>query len=492
MQKVLIVGTGLGGLSTALRLSSRGYKVEMVEKFVRAGGRLNQLHKEGFTFDMAPSFFSMSYEFSELMQDCRMEMPFAFDALEPLYSVNFLTTGKTYRIYKDPARLAMEFADIEPDFEKKLRRFLASAGRFFHDTESLVVKKNHDSLFRYLITLSRVPWGHLPKMLRSVWAELERYFTSEEVKQIFSLVAFFLGATPFDTPAIYTLLSYTELVHDGYHNIKGGMYKIVEGLLEELHRRGVTIHYNTEITDYKEDNGKITALIDQNGTHWTSDLYVINSDAAAFRGKVFGRQKFSTARLDKKKWTLAPFTIYAGIKGKIEQIDHHNYFLGENFRDYAEKIFKNSVSLEKPYYYVNAISKYNPESAPEGCESLFILCPVPDLRYKPDWTDKDKVAENILNDLSRRIGFDIQANLITKTVLAPPDWEKTFNLYRGSGLGLAHNLNQIGAFRPKNYDEKYRNVFYVGSSTVPGTGLPIAIISSKLTTERIIRQYGTL
>lgn len=491
-KKVLVVGTGLAGLTTALRLSKLGYRVEMVEKHHQAGGRLNQLKKDGFTWDVGPSFFSMSYEFDEFFRFMEMDPPFEFVELDPLYTVRFSGSGNRYTIYRDLDRLAEEFRDVEPDFKRKMERLLRSAGKFFHDTDERVIKKNYDSMLQWLLTLATVPMGHTPKLLRSVWKELERHFDSEEVKQIFSLVAFFLGATPYDTPAVYTLLTYTELVHDGYHNVRGGMYKIVEGLLEEMGRRGIGVHYNTEITGFSRENGRLLSLSDQNGRTWESDIYVINSDAAGFRHQVFNRPKFSEQRLDRMKWTLAPFTMYLGVKGKIGGLEHHNYFLGDNFEEYANKIFKNSISLDKPYYYVNVNSKFNPEMAPEGHENLFILCPVPDLRFKPDWSDRDRLADDILSDLSERSGFDIRGNLVTSTIYDPVDWGNMFNLYKGSGLGLAHDLNQIGYFRPKNRDEEFNNVYYTGASTIPGTGLPMTVISSSLVTRRITRDHGSV
>jgi phytoene desaturase len=484
-KKALIVGTGLGGLTTALRLSKDGYQVELVEKYHQAGGRLNQLKKDGFTFDMAPTFFSMSYEFKEFINYCDIEMPFEFVELDPLYKVNFAGSDRFFTVYKNLKKLAEEFKDIEPDFEYKMRRYLKSAERIYHDTEYRIIKQNFDNVPDYLLKLTKVPPRNAPKMFRTMWSEMNKYFSSYEVKVIFSLVAFFLGATPFDTPAVFSMLTYTELVHDGYHNVKGGMYKIVEGLLKEMEKQHIKVHYNTEIVDYKSDGKNITGLVDQNGNTWESDFYVINSDAAWFRGKIFNRPKYQEPKLDKKKWTLAPFTMYLGVKGKIENIHHHNYFLGNNFKEYAGKLFKNSISLEKPYYYVNVPSKTNPETAPEGHENLFILCPVPDMRYKPDWSDSEQLADNIITDLSERVGFDIQNNLVSKTVLNPVDWKNMFNLYQGSGLSLAHDLNQVGGFRPNNKDEVFRNVYYVGSSTVPGTGLPMAVISSKLVTEKI-------
>jgi len=328
-------------------------------------------------------------------------------------------------------------------------------------------------------------------MFISMWQDLEKTFDSNEAKVIFSLVAFFLGATPFDTPAVYKLLSYTELKHDGYWNIKGGMYRITEALVAELKNRGVKFEFGVDIKSYRQHHSELTGFIDQNGKVWEADIFVCNSDAAAFRGKVLERPEYTEAKLDKLEWTLAPFTIYLGVKGQMKDLAHHNYFLGENFQDYADKIFKMSVNPEKPYYYVNVSSRSNPECAPEGCENLFILCPVPDLRHKPDWSDSDQLADTIIDDLSKRTNFDIKSNIVTKTILNPVDWRDKFNLYKGSGLGLAHGLNQIGAYRPKNKDEVFNNLYYVGASTIPGTGLPIVVIGSRLVTERVLKDHGT-
>ena len=479
----------MGSLATALRLTTHGYEVEIIEKFHQAGGRLNQLKKDGFTFDIGPSFFSMSYEFTELFDYCKIPNPLVMNELNPVYSVYFADKKDPYSIYKDLDKLAQEFADIEPNFKEKAEKYLKSAGEIFHDTEHVIIKRNYDNLFQYMLALMTVPMKHSPKLVRSMWTELERYFDSEHVKVIFSLVAFFLGSTPFDTPAVYSLLNYTELKHDGYWNIKGGMYRIVEELQKILINRGVKFHFNTEITSVQSNDGKINSFLDSNGKEWKADIYISNSDAAAFRGKILKRKKFSTEKLDKKHWTLAPFTIYLGVKGKVDNLHHHNYFLGNNFKQYADNIFKLSVNPEKPYYYVNASSKSNPDCAPEGCENLFILCPVPDRRYKNDWSDREELAETILKDMSERLGFDLIGNRISQTIYAPDDWENMFNLYQGSGLGLAHGLNQVAALRPKNKDEEFNNLYYVGASTVPGTGLPIVVIGSKLVTERILKDH---
>jgi phytoene desaturase len=270
------------------------------------------------------------------------------------------------------------------------------------------------------------------------------------------------------------------------------MYTIVTTMLKELQKRGVTFRYNTEIISVESNGEKITSLIDQDGNRHTADLYVINADAAAFRGQILKRKKFSEKKLDRMNWTMGPLTIYLGIKGKVENMYHHNYFLRRNFEEYSKKIFTNDIKLDKAYYYVNIPSMHNPDYAPEGKESIYILCPVPELRYKPDWSDGEEIADGIIKDLSIRTGIDFVGRTETKVVLTPAHWEKMFNLYKGSGLGLAHDLDQVGGLRPKNHDEEFNNLFYVGASTTPGTGLPMVVISSKLVTERINKAYGPL
>ncbi|MBN2745799.1 MAG: phytoene desaturase [Bacteroidales bacterium] len=482
---VLIAGAGIGGLATALRLVKQGYTVEIIEKNKTAGGRLNQIKKDGFTFDTGPSFFSMSYEFEEFARDCGIELPFDYVELDPLYTVHIKGNPKTFFINKDLKKFSEQFAEYEPNMEEKMRKYLSKAGALFDDTVDLVIKNNFDTKINYLLTLARVNPVHIPVLLRSFWQQVNRYFDSKEARQIISLVAFFLGRTPFDTSSIYTLLSHTEFQHDGYYNVKGGMYKIVEGFVSELEKAGAKIHYNVEVTGYKANGNRLESLIDQTGKHWKADVILVNADAAVFRNKILKRKDFSDERMDKKNWTMGYLTIYLGIDTKLPNVHHHNYFLGSNYEEYATRVMREPGLLEKPYYYVNVLSKHNPECAPAGSESLFIVCPVPNLLHKPDWSDKDKIIDSIIEDFSERVGVDIMPHIVTRMSYSPKEWESFANLWRGSGLGLAHDIKQIGAFRPANFDEDFKNLFYVGASTHPGAGLPMAIISSKLAFERI-------
>lgn len=486
---LIIVGSGLGGLSAALRMASKGYKVTVLEKYHKAGGRLNQFSEEGFTFDLGPSFMSMTYEFDQFFKDCGIKNPLKMKSLDPLYKVNFRGSNKFFNISKDLDKLSSEFEGIEKNFKEKAEKYLFKAGQFFHDTENIVVKQNYDNLIDYFMKISRVPFKHLPYLNKKLWNLLDETFESMEVKVIFSLVAFFLGSTPFKTPSIYSLLNYTEFKHNGYWLVEGGMYTIVREIIKELNKYDVRIIYNTEIVKVNKDSGKVTSVVDSSGKEWIAENFIINADAASFRGQVLNREKFSEDKLDKMEWSLAPLTIYLGISGKIKNLYHHNYFLGNNFPEYAKNIFSSSSVPSKPYYYVNMSSYTDPLCAPADCENLFILCPVPDLRFKSDWSDKEIIAGDIISDLSERIGFDLNKNTVVKKILTPFDWGSMFGLYKGSGLGLSHKMMQVGGFRPKNRDELYSNLFYVGASTTPGTGLPMVLISSKLVTERILNEH---
>lgn len=485
-KKITIIGSGLGGLSAALRFASIGCKVDIIEKNSTAGGRLNQLKVGDFSFDTGPSFMSMTYELDELFKSTNTPNPLKLIELEPLYSVFFENDNKSYKIFKDLFKLQEEFPE-EKDLPKKLEKFLLRAGSFFHDTEEPVIKSNFDSLFEYIWQMAKVPKRHLPYLFKTMWQEVDKNFSDEKVKIILSLVAFFLGSTPFQTPAIYSLLNYTEMKYNGYWAVEGGMYQVVIELVKILENMGVKFHYNTEIVDYENNGGKLR-FIDQNGQKWCGDIFIVNSEAPWFRGKVMKRGNFSEKRLNKYHWTLAPFTIYLGVKGKVDNLDYHNYFLGSNFKGYADKIFTSSIIPQKPYYYVNVLSKYVKDAAPDGHENIFILCPVPDLRYKPNWDDRNEIADNIIQDLSNRVGFDLKQNTIVREIFTPIEWQNKFNLYKGSGLGLAHDIMQVGAFRPKNKDEEFDNLYYVGASTTPGTGLPMVVISSKLVFDRVIKE----
>lgn len=492
MKNVIVIGAGLGGLATALRLATQGYQVQILEKNTQAGGRLNQIILDGHRFDLGPSFLSMSYDLRELYATCRLPFPHELKRVDPVYQVFFRGRPEPFRIWQDFAKLDEEFASVEPGLLSKLDRYLAKAKEFYVDTDPFVIRTNFDGLKDYAQKLLRVPRKHLPYLLKNMWQHAGRYFSSDEVRVIMSLVAFFLGDTPFHTPAVFSLLNYIEMKHDGYWIVDGGMYRIVEEMVATLKTKGVLFDFQVEVTDVETRGDQVTALRDKNGRRWSADIYVCNADAASFRGLVLKRKNFSVKRLDRMHWSMAPFTLYLGVEGKIENLLYHNYFLGSNFNEYAKKIFRSTENPEQPYYYVNVVSKAFPDSAPAGTESVFVLCPVPDLRFKKSWADKEALADNIIKDMSGRSGFDFKRNMRVYKILTPEDWADYLNLYRGSGLGLCHDLWQVGGLRPKNRDEQLNNLYYVGASTIPGTGLPMVVIGSKLVTERITHEHGFL
>ena len=199
MKKVIIIGSGLGGLATALRLSNEGHEVTILEKHSTAGGRLNIIEEQGFRFDMGPSFMSMTYELDELFNSVGLKNNIDLIELDPLYQVFFEGKEKPRVIWKDLQKLEKEFSDVEPDLAIKAEKYLSRAADFFHDTENQVVRSNFNNKLDYILKLGHVPKKHLPYLFKTMWGEVEKHFTSNEIRIIFSLVAFFLGATPFQT-----------------------------------------------------------------------------------------------------------------------------------------------------------------------------------------------------------------------------------------------------------------------------------------------------
>jgi len=237
-----------------------------------------------------------------------------------------MVSDRNFLLYKDLQKLTGQFSDIEPDFQQKFTAYLNKSEALYNDTVDIVIKRNFDNIPQYLRSLMQVNPKHIDVLFRSFWQQVGRYFDAKETRQIISLIAFFLGRTPFDTNAVYTLLSYIEFKHKGYYNVEGGMYTIVSSLLSELEKMNVKFHYNTEIVDFEAREGKLISLIDKDGKKWNADIFVINSDAAYFRGKVLKRNKFSDEKLQKMNWTMGYLTFYLGVDTKLPQVDHHNYF----------------------------------------------------------------------------------------------------------------------------------------------------------------------
>ncbi len=487
---VLIIGSSLAGIATALRLSKRGYQVTMIEKNGTPGGRLNRISRDGFIFDVGPTFFSMSYEFEELAKDCAIQLPFKYYPVNPLYQVSYGKGGRTYTIHRDICALAKEFSQEEPDFETQMQRYLAKTGKLFHDSLDIVVRQNFSSKLHYLQELSKINKRHLPLLFSSVQQVVNNHFSSDEVRNIISLPAYFLGNTPAKTNGVYSLLSYTEFLHDGYHNVEGGMYQIVQGLMQELKKSGVETIFDTEITGVERIGNKLTALTDQNGKRYVADQFVVNCDSLLFRSRVLQQKKYTEKNLQKYDWSMGMLTIYIGLECKLDHVALHNYYIGHNHQD---QIGRQSPDrqIDKPYFYVNVPSLYNPNCAPEGCESLMFVVPVPNLLLKKEWQDQERIVNDVLREFSERIGLDIFPFIRVKEYYTPENWRDLYNLYSGAALGITHSMSQTGAFRPANIDDEYNNLYYTGASTVPGIGLPMAIISSRLTTERVIGEKIT-
>lgn len=485
-KNVVIIGAGVGGLATALLLAKSGYSVTILEKNGCAGGRLNRVESCGFTFDSGPTFFSMSFVFEDFFRRCGVETPFKYKALNPLYSVHLSNPDKVFSINRDIGILAKEFEGIETNFEEKMQRYLKSCEDIFNGTFSRVVTKNFNSKNHYIKELMGINPKLFPTLLKSFWGNAAHYFKSTEAREVVSLVAFFLGSTPFKTSAVYSLLSYTEFVNDGYYNVNGGMYKIVEGFCKLLAESGVKFVYNCEINRVvSNSSGICSSVVSCDGREFSGDIFVVNADAALFRGRVLHRKDYSELKLSKMHWTMGTLTVYVGLKCRIDGFDVHNYFIGRDFYGYSNSVFSRRDYPSRPYFYVHNISMHNDNCIRDGCGAFILLVPVAHLGDKSNWDNCNEFVDGILKELGDKVGVDILSNIITKVIYTPKEWGDRFNLYKGSALGLAHNLTQVGGFRPRNFDEEYKNLYYVGASTTPGTGLPMCIISAELVCERI-------
>ena len=267
------------------------------------------------------------------------------------------------------------------------------------------------------------------------------------------------------------------------------MYEIINTLIKEIDLRGIPVHYNREIVSFRKHDGQVISLVDNKGNHYAFENYIINMDAALFRSKILQRKTYSPQMMRNMKWSMGFLTFYLGIDVELPQLNMHNYFIGKDDKDKNMKSFRSDVIPDNPYFYVNVCSKMNEKAAPEGSEALMFVVPVPNLINRKNWDDKQQIVDSIIKEFGDRIGLDLSSHIVTQHIMTPVDWSDQFNLYAGAGLGLNHSMWQTGYFRPENKDEVYENLYYTGASTVPGIGLPMAIISSRLTTERLINNH---
>lgn len=493
-QTAIVIGAGIGGIATAARLAKNGYDVTVLEKELTPGGRCNQIIRDGHRFDIGPTLFLMPEIWEETFASLgeKMSDHLELKRIDPTYKVHF-DDGLQLALTANIGAMQTQLEKVEKTAFTGFLNYIAEGGKHYKMSVEKFVGRNFYNIFEYF-SLGNLPLLFQLKALKKHYANASRFFKDERLKAAFTFQNMYLGLSPYDAPATYSLLQYTELAEGVWYPI-GGMYAGIQALVKIAEKLGVKFIYDAPVKKINVGKWKVESVTLQDGREFKADLFVGNADLPYIYKELLPKNT-EAEKLDKKLYTCSTIMFYWGVDKEYPQIAHHNVFLGGDYKASFDQIFNDHTLPEVPSFYVHAPARTDKTAAPAGQETLYVLVPVGHLdpRSEQDWKALvNRARETVLKRLAEEMGADdLREHIKFEIVYQPRVWKERFNLEKGAAFGLSHNFWQVGYLRPKNRHAQYKNLYFAGASTHPGTGLPIVLLSARLTTERILKESSTI
>jgi phytoene desaturase len=489
-----VIGAGVGGLAAAIRLRSMGFDVEVFEKNPWIGGRMGQLRGSGFTFDTGPTLLLMTDVYRELFKFAARDLDDYVELvpLSPNYRVHF-GDGDTMVISPSLPELIPELERIEPGVTPRFYRFLEESCLKYRIGRKEFVERDFESTgdffgARNLRLLLKT------RAVNNYYRSVSKFFRTDKLRQAFSFQTMYLGLSPFEAPAVYALLPYTELAEDGLWFPRGGMYRLVEGLGRLAGELGVRIHLRSTVEKIVVTKDRATG-VRVDGEEIGADAVLANADLPYVYRNLLPESALKDFRgrsLGRLQYTASAFMLYLGLGCDYDHLLHHNVYLSKDYRENFEAIFRHGRLPTDPSFYTNVASRTDPGAAPEGMAALYVLVPVPHLGPGVDWQrEGGPFKERVYGLLEEKAGMgDIRERVVFEKVRTPEDWKRDYNLEVGAAFGIGHGISQVGFFRPPLASRSIDGLYFVGASTRPGTGVPLVTIGARLAAERIGREVG--
>jgi len=490
MHKVSIIGSGFGGLALAVRLQSAGYQVTIHEKRLKIGGRAYQLVKDGYTFDMGPSLVTAPSIIRSIFEAAgkRLEDYVELEPLDPFYRI-FFHDGTHVDYVGDSDRMKAQMRVFNPRDADNYDTFVDATRPIY---EAVIT----DGLGKIPFDTIRSMAAFVPKAARMgalipVAYFARRFFKDFRHRFMFSFHPLFIGGHPFRAPSIYAMIPYLEK-EEGVWFAKGGMYSIVTALGRVFEELGGVIRTDDEVIRIPVEAGKATGVETAAG-FTPADAVVSNGDVAwTYRHLVAPehRRKWTDRKIERTSYTMSCFLLYLGVRKKYPALAHHTLILAERYKGLIDDIFRHDTLPDDFSMYLHVPTATDPDMAPEGCESMYVLVPVPNLRASVDWnTEKDAYRDKILAFLEAWGMEGLRENMEVCDVFTPLDFQSELNAYVGNAFAVEPKITQTAWFRPHNRSEDIDSLYIVGAGTHPGAGVPGVLLSAEATLSCIVNDY---
>ncbi|WP_100372080.1 phytoene desaturase family protein [Bacillus sp. FJAT-45037] len=494
-KKVVIIGGGLAGMSTAIRLAARDYQVTIVEKGERLGGKLNIRKGNGFTFDTGPSILTMPWVLETLFESVGRNIHdyLTIRRVEPGWRT-FFQDGTTIDLTSDIPKMLEQIKELSEKDATLFFPYLQHCQNMYKLSMKSFYKRSINGLpdmrneHRLSELLQMAPTKTFDQTTK-------RYFSNKHLQQLFNFLTMYIGSSPYQAPAILSQMSHIQL-GIGVFYVEGGMYKIAEAMEKVLNELGVTIMCNQKVTSVLLSGNSVQGVQLENDLAIHSDLVVSNLEAIPFyETMVSDKKKRDHAVHSLKKFspTVSGLVLLLGINRTYDQLAHHNFFFSENQEKEFHELFEAHSLSEDPTIYVGISAKTDPTQAPKGKENLFILTHVPPLKKGETWNhNKEKYRELILAKLERMGLTELRSHIEYEYTFTPEDIGELYGSNGGSIYGTVTDRKRNGGFKIPNKSHEYENLYFVGGSTHPGGGVPMVTLSGHLTANLIIEHESNV
>ncbi|TBW28340.1 NAD(P)/FAD-dependent oxidoreductase [Gramella sp. KN1008] len=475
-RKIYIIGSGFSSLAASCYLAQAGNSVEVFEKNSTVGGRARQLKKDGFTFDIGPTWYWMPDVFERFFADFGKtpSQYYSLEKLDPAYEV-FFGEGKSISIPGSLEQIYSNFEEEERGSAAKLKKFISRA----RDNYEIAIK---DLVYRPGVSplelVTPETTKRLGRFFTNISTEVRKDFKSEKLRQILEFPVLFLGAKPSDTPAFYSFMNYADFGLGTWHP-KGGMYKVIEAIQQLAESLGVIFHTDSPVESIITEKGKAKGVVIKGQAHYC-DIVLSGADYHHSEQLLPNElRQYSEKYWDKKTFAPSSLLFYVGFNKKLKNVSHHSLFFDSNFKKHAENIYDQPAWPAEPLFYASFPSQTDETCAPKGMEAGIFLIPL-----APDLEDTHQIREHyfdiIMKRFERLTGQKVRDNIILKESFCVNDFKNDYNSYKGNAYGMANTLFQTAFLRPKIKSKKVDQLYFTGQLTVPGPGVPPSLISGKL------------